>query len=80
MAVENIPNKTPDELDESLPDGTDDIKEGDEHIRNIKAVLRNYKKWIPVSPESDQAGAGFGGFRHTVTEEDGKKWLNLFTS
>lgn len=79
MAIEIVNNNLPEELDVSLPDSEDDIKEGDNHIRIIKSILKNYKKWIPASPASATAGAGFGGFRHTVTDENGKKWLNLFT-
>lgn len=54
MPLETIDdNSTPDDLNKDWPLATDQVKKGDDHIRNLKTVLKNWKKWIWSTPNEN---------------------------
>ncbi len=95
MGLETFtPDSTPDILDTSWPAAEDPLNKGDDHLRLIKTVVKNFwEKFydsgsglastaiIPPAVNSADAGSGFGGFRYeVVTESDSTKTLKLYTS
>lgn len=89
------PNSRPDVLNAAWPLANDPLNRGDDHLRLLKVVLKNFhtdiwedeltrenvkKEIIPPAVNSAVAGSGFGGFRYEVVDVAGEKILRLYTT
>ena len=67
MPLEDIegPGKFPDDLNSAWPLGSDTPSEGDDHLRGIKNVIRNWAGTFGDGPLSDLLTAAFAPLVHT---------------
>jgi len=67
MPLEDIegPGKFPDDLNSAWPLGSDTPSEGDDHLRGIKNVIRNWAGAYGDGPLSDLLTAAFAPLVHT---------------
>ena len=72
MPLEDIegPGKYPDDLNSAWPLGSDTPSEGDDHLRGIKNVIRNWAGTFGDGPLSDLLTAAFAPLVHTHLWED----------
>jgi len=72
MPLEDIegPGKFPNDLNSAWPLGSDTPSEGDDHLRGIKNVIRNWAGTYGDGPLSDLLTAAFAPLVHTHLWED----------
>jgi len=72
MPLEDIegPGKYPDDLNSAWPLGSDAPSEGDDHLRGIKNVIRNWAGTFGDGPLSDLLTAAFAPLVHTHVWDD----------
>ena len=72
MPLEDIegPGKFPNDLNSAWPLGSDTPSEGDDHLRGIKNVIRNWAGTYGDGPLSDLLAAAFAPLVHTHVWDD----------